>query len=109
MRPHEWISAPALLKARVEKASNVAIMIAEDPSERRYWMCLRCGSSMTTAAFGKMPSFFDVPAMPGKGVVLTMESPKREITGWETIGEGELRCGVSPDCDEALASRLMES
>ena len=70
------------------------IMVIEPENERRGWKCGRCGSKITTAALGKIPSRVGFP---------------REITGWETFGQAMKRCGINPDCDFETAAIVTRS
>ena len=115
MMPHEWFAALRRLhestNGEVRGRRPGEVLVVAPPEERKYWECLRCGSVMSTAAFGKLPERQDIEI--SSGADWTVDAPsvftKREITGWETVGEGESRCGVSHDCDESLAAAVMES
>ena len=87
---HEWKPH----EATVSLAAAIGGIVVVDPeNERRGWRCGRCGSTMTTAALGKLPTRVETSLFDPIGY-----SP-REITGWETFEQGMKRCGVNPDCD----------
>ena len=114
--PHEWKPVDgdlSLFGIELVKSEPGGIVTVEPEEERRGWHCHRCGRSMTTAAFGRVPGRKDImirsrveDTLMGSSVG---SSFTREITGWETLEQGMKRQKMDPDCDAAVVEDVTVS
>ncbi len=75
-----------------------------DASERRGYICERCGSRVICAAFGHIPERQEF----GIGMDDPIIQP-RKITGWQTPDDAAQKSKIPDDCDAALVERIMET